>query len=62
VTNRNATDINNRNQGLGYGYPGGYGGWGDPTGGIATPYSPYGSSMTGAYTLGNQGGLLSRLF
>jgi hypothetical protein len=62
VTNRNATDINNRNQGFGMGYPGGYGGWGDPTGGVATPFSPYGSSMTGAYTLGNQGGLLSRLF
>jgi hypothetical protein len=59
VTNRNATDVNNRNQGLGYGYPGGYGGWGDPTGGIATPFAPYGSSMTGAYT-GN--GLLGRLF
>lgn len=61
VTNRNTTDIANRNEGFGYGgYPGA---WGDPTGGIATPYSPYGSSMTGAHAVGQgKGGLLSRLF
>ena len=60
VSNKNTTDIANRNQGFG---GMGYGGWGDPTGGIATPYSPYGSSMTGAYTLGQKpGGFFSRLF
>jgi hypothetical protein len=59
VTNRNATDVANRNQGLGYG---GYGGY-DPTGGIASPLAPYGSSMTGAYTLGqtDNRGFFSRL-
>jgi hypothetical protein len=61
VTNRNATDINNRNQGLGYPY-GGYGGFGDPTGGIATPFAPYGPSMTGAYEVGRGSSLLSRIF
>lgn len=59
VTNRNTTDVNNRNQGFGYGY----GGWGDPMGGVATPYSPYGASMTGAYALGHERpGFFSRLF
>lgn len=64
VTNRNTTDVDSLNQGMGYGGYGGYGGFGDPSGGIATPYSPYGSSMTGAYALGNQnqGGFFSRLF
>jgi hypothetical protein len=58
VTNRNDTDVSSRNQGLGYGGFGGY----DPAGGLATPYSPYGSSMTGAYTLGTEKrGFFSRL-
>ena len=47
VQNRNVSDTASNNQGVaGWG---GYGGYGDPTGGIATPYAPYGSSMTGAY-------------
>jgi hypothetical protein len=60
VTNRNATDVSSRNQGgLGYGTYGGY----DPTGGIASPLAPYGSSMTGAYALGTtqNRGFFSRL-
>ncbi|MCW2925034.1 MAG: hypothetical protein JWM98_2438 [Thermoleophilia bacterium] len=66
VTNRNASDLGSLNQGIG-GYGAGYGsGYGtpwDPTGGVATPYSPYGSSMTGAYALGTQKpGFFSRLF
>lgn len=52
VTNRNDTDIANRNQGVMPGY-GGTGWGGSPWNGIATPSAPYGSSMTGAYALGN---------
>lgn len=54
VTNRNETDIANRNEGL----MTGYGGWGgSPWNGIATPSAPYGASMTGAYALGSSGRL-----
>jgi hypothetical protein len=48
VHNENATDIASQNQGIDYGY--GLGGLGS---GLATPYSPYGASMTGAYALGS---------
>lgn len=52
VANENITDVSRRNEGI-------FGGWGgSPWGGIATPSTPYGSSMTGAYALGNG----SRLF
>jgi hypothetical protein len=52
VANENVTDVSSRNQGV-------VGGWGgSPWGGVATPSAPYGSSMTGAYALGNG----SRLF
>lgn len=63
VTNRNTTDVDSQQQGLGgYGY-GGIGSPWDPSGGIATPYSPYGASMTGASMLGGERrGFLSRLF
>ncbi|MCW2927714.1 MAG: hypothetical protein JWM86_1682 [Thermoleophilia bacterium] len=60
VRNENTTDIASRNQGIA---PYGYGGY-DPTGGFATPFSPYGSSMTGAYAMGSapsSGGFFSRL-
>ena len=57
VTNRNDTDVSSRNQGLGFGY----GGYGDVTGGIATPFSPYGASMTGAYLGSQNKGFFSRL-
>ncbi len=51
VHNRNENDQLNRNQGLGYGGWGGFGG--TPWNGIATPSAPYGASMTGAYLLGD---------
>lgn len=47
VTNRNETDIANRNQGVMPGYGTGWGG--SPWNGIATPAAPYGSSMTGSF-------------
>jgi hypothetical protein len=47
VTNRNDTDIANRNQGVMPGYGTGWGG--TPWNGIATPSAPYGSSMTGSF-------------
>lgn len=56
VTNENSSDNSSRNQGLGYGWGTGSG-WGG-LGGVASPMAPYGSSMTGAYALGNA----SRLF
>jgi hypothetical protein len=46
VTNENVTDRDMQSVSpLGWGY-------GDLSGGLATPYSPYGPSMTGAYTQG----------
>lgn len=50
VRNSNSTDARQSGYGMG-----GWGGF-DATGGMATPYTPYGSSMTGAY-LGQQGGI-----
>jgi hypothetical protein len=58
VTNENTSDNQSRNQGLDYGYGSGSSWGGLPFGGIASPAAPYGSSMTGAYALGNS----SRLF
>lgn len=53
VTNRNRSDSSGLNQGADYGM--GWGGTGYPyTGGIATPYSPYGASMTGASMVNGQ--------
>lgn len=59
VTNRNETDIANRNQGVVGGYPGWGGGWGgSPLNGLATPSAPYGASMTGAFVMGDRSRLI----
>lgn len=64
VTNRNANDRDSRQRGFGSPWGSGFG---DPTGGLATPATPYGASMNGAYTLGmsppgQRRGFFSRLF
>lgn len=54
VVNRNRSDSGAFNQGTDYGMGwGGVGGY-PYTGGIATPYSPYGASMTGASMVNGQ--------
>jgi len=63
VTNANTNDQASLNQTPAFGY-GGYGSSGLPfDGGMASGYSPYGASMTGAYgTTGQKRGFFSRLF